>query len=126
MLQLRLIYEQIETAKDQITRGSLLDFRLALILLDNAAELLMDRELQTWFALEDLFKPKSEQAYTQWLQAGLGPKYTSEERRKAGREFEPKTRILCFRLKRISTETRSVLKVCHRLRCEAFHRGQIC
>ncbi len=125
MLHFRLIYEQIEAAKAQMLGSSLLGYRLALILLDNVAELLMHRELQMYFALEDRFKPKWEPAYSQWIQGGLGPKYTAEERAAAEREFEPKTRILGHRLGRISADDRLVLSVCHKMRCEAFHQGRL-
>jgi len=42
----RLIYEQIEEAKKYILGGSLLQLRLALILVDNVVELMMYRELE--------------------------------------------------------------------------------
>ena len=37
MIRIRLIYEQIEAAKSHLEGGSVLGWRLALILLDNAA-----------------------------------------------------------------------------------------
>ncbi len=55
----------------------------------------------------------------------MRPRYTAEERRRAEREFEPKLRILGFRIGQISPEDRAILKVCHRLRCETFHGGAI-
>lgn len=125
MENLRLIYEQTEFAKRHLLGTSLLDFRLALILLDNVAELLMHRELQKWFAMEDKWLPKWEPAYTEFLRAGLGPKYTPEERQAAEREFDAKTRILCLRLGRLSNDERAILNVCHKLRNEAFHRGTL-
>jgi len=51
--RVRLIYEQIEEAKRLLLKGSLLDLRLSLILLDNAAEVLMFRELERVFAQDD-------------------------------------------------------------------------
>jgi len=123
--QVRLIYEQIEEAKRYLLGGSLLQLRLALILLDNAAELMMHRELRWNFASYDEFVPKWEPARTEWIRAGLGPKYTEEERRDSEREFEPKMRILHLRLRQITEDDRRVLGVCHKLRCEAFHRGHI-
>lgn len=125
MENVRLIYEQIEAGKEYLLSGSLLGFRLALILLDNVAELLMHRELEMRFAIHDQWRPKWEPAYTEWLRAGLGPKYTPDERQAAEREFEPKTRILCVRLGQISNDDRAVLNVCHKFRCEAFHRGEL-
>jgi hypothetical protein len=123
--RVRLIYEQIEEARKYLEGGSLLQLRLALILLDNAAELLMYRELCHKFSWDDALGPKGEPGRTEWIQAGLGPTYTREERIDSEREFEPKLRILQFRLKRISEDERKILRVCHKLRCEAFHRVHI-
>ncbi len=50
---------------------------------------------------------------------------TEEERRDAEREFEPMLKILAFRLGRISEQDRAILRICHRFRREAFHRGEI-
>lgn len=125
MLEFRLIYEQIEAAKAQMHSGSLLGSRLALILLDNAAELLMHEELRIRFMYDDQWVPKWELARSEWISEGRGPKYTAEERRNAEREFEPKLRILSYRLDRISADDRIVLSVSHRMRCEAFHQGRL-
>lgn len=122
MENVRLIYEQIETAKAHLLKGGVLNCRLALILLDNVAELLMARALQEEFAFEDFFYPKNR---PERLAAPARTKYTPEERSRSEREFEPKLRILGFRLGKISPEDRAILKVCHRLRCEAFHAGTL-
>ena len=125
MQRVRLVYEQIEEAKNYLTGGSLLQFRLALILLDNAAELMMHRELEYQFAWDEHRMPKWEPARTEWMRSERGPKYTDEERKRSEQEFEPKLRILCLRLGRISEDDRRILCVCHKLRCGAFHRGHI-
>ena len=54
--RVRLIYEQLEEAKRLIREGSAPKLRLALILLDNAAELLMYRELRKQFAKDDYWR----------------------------------------------------------------------
>ena len=120
MENVRLIYEQIETAKTHILTGTVLDCRLALILLDNVAELLMFRALRERFSLEDMFYSRNEAAQFGGLRTAP---YTAKERAAAEREFEPKLRILGFRMGKIAPDERAVLKVCHRLRCEAFHSG---
>lgn len=125
MERVRLIYEQVEEAKRFLLSGSLLHLRLALILLDNAAELMMYRELQYKFAWYDQWRPVCKSALDEWLRAGLGPKYTEEERKAAEREFEPKARILSLRLGRITRDERQILSACHKFRCEAFHRGHL-
>ena len=125
MLRIRLVYEQIEAAKMHLLTRSVLGCRLALILLDNVAEILMHRELETRFAFDDHLMPKWEPARTEWLNLGHAPKYSLAERRDAQEYFAPKTKILCLRLAKISVEDRQVLDVCHKLRNEAFHRGKL-
>lgn len=120
MENVRLIYEQIETAKTHILAGTVLDCRLALILLDNVAELLMFRALRERFSWEDMLYSGNEAAQPRGLRTAP---YTAKERAAAEREFEPKLRILGFRMGKIAPDERAVLKVCHRLRCEAFHSG---
>jgi hypothetical protein len=123
MERVRLIYEQIEEASRYLLAGSLLHQRLALILLDNLAELIMYHALRTQFNWYDHMVPSWELGRSEYIAAGLGPKYTEEERLAAEKEFEPKTRILSFRLHRISEDDRRILTVCQKIRCEAFHRG---
>jgi hypothetical protein len=125
MERVRLIYEQIEEAKKYILAGSLLQLRLALILLDNAVELMMYRELNEDFAFDDYRRPKYQPALEEWPKAGRGPKYSDDERRDAEKEFEPKARILQFRLNRMTADERDIICICHRMRCEAFHRGHL-
>src|SRR5690348_16133785 len=103
MERVRLIYEQLEEAKRFLAEGSLLNLRLSLILLDNAAEVLMFRELEEVFAWDDAMTPQWEPARSERIKAGLGPKYTEEERSRAQSEFEAQLRILEFRLRRISS-----------------------
>lgn len=122
MENVRLIYEQIETAKGHLLAGGTLDCRLALILLDNVAELLMARAIRDAFDFEDFFYPPSRDAR---LGNAMRPKYTPEERKGAEWEFEPKLRILGFRMGKLSLEERAIFKVCHRLRNEAFHVGTL-
>jgi len=53
VIRIRLIYEQIEAAKAHLLSRSLLGYRLGLILLDNAAEIIMHRALVTQFNFDD-------------------------------------------------------------------------
>jgi hypothetical protein len=112
MQRIRLLYEQIEEAKRYLLAGSALSVRLALILLDNAAELIMNRELDDQFRWDE--------------QCRLSKKatYTDEDRRKAERFFENKAGLL-VRLGRISRDHQAVLLSCHRFRGEAFHAGRV-
>jgi len=120
MESVRLIYEQIEHARVLLLSGSLLKARLALILLDNAAEVIMYRELRHVFAWDSHFK--------NWDPAKppeLRPKYTLEERDKATKEFDPMLRVLGHRLGRLPEDQRTVLRVCHGIRKDAFHRAEM-
>src|SRR5207247_6083005 len=88
-------------------------------------ELMMYRALKEDFALHDYWRPKYQPAPDEWFQAGFGPKYSDDERRGAEREFEPKARILQFRLNRITADERDIVCICHKMRCEAFHREHL-
>ena len=123
MERFRLIYEQIEEAKRMLQTHSVLNLRMALILLDNVAELMMYRELEWSFAHYGLFEHFRE--YADNVPESMVPSYTEEERRDSEREFDPKLRILDLRLKKLPHDTAEILRVCHRLRTEAFHRGEL-
>jgi hypothetical protein len=115
MERIRLLYEQIEEAKRLMLSGTLTSLRLALILLDNVAELIMHRELSYRFAQDD---------YYARLTAPSERKYSNEERRKAEREFRPMVKLL-QKLAMISEKQATVLCVCHEMRRDAFHRGEM-
>jgi hypothetical protein len=80
--------------------GSAPKLRLALILLDNAAELLIYRELQKQFAKDDYWRRGS--AWRDSNEDQVKLKYTDEERHRANEEFAPMTKLLAMRLGRIS------------------------
>jgi len=58
---------------------------------------------------------------TRWARA----KIHRRGKKELDKEFEPKLRILHFRLNRISEDDRKIPSVCHKLRCEAFHRAHL-
>ena len=125
MERIRLLFEQLEEAKRLMMRGTLLDTRLALILLDNAAELLMYRELRYQFAWDDSFALPSWLPKVPGVEYPLGPSYTKEERRKAEDEFKPKVKLLTHHLHKISIKQAGILRVCHEMRNDAFHREEL-
>jgi len=96
--------------------GMLTNLRLALILLDNAAELIMHRELSYRFAQDDCYAP---------LRELPEPKYSKEERSKAEQEFKPMVKLLSHKLAMISEKQATVLCACHEMRRDAFHRGEM-
>lgn len=127
MKRLRLIYEQLEEAKSYLLRGSLFNLRLALILTDNVGELLMFNALENRFSRDDWLHPlrKNTEQLRITLDPVLQPKYSAEERARAEKEFEPMVRLLQHRLTELSTADATVLTIAHRLRRDAFHRGQL-
>jgi hypothetical protein len=125
MERLRLIYEQMEEAKRLIQSGTLPHVRLALILLDNAAELIMYRELTYEFLKHDFYKRIRQHSQVASAPAHFAPKYSDEERDAAEREFTPMVKILSLRLGMISEKQATVLRVCHEMRRDAFHRGEM-
>ncbi len=122
MERIRLLYEQIEEAKRLMLRGTLLQIRLALILLDNAAELVMYRELANQFAWDDSFAPPSANIRVAGIEYPPGPSYSAEERRRAEDEFKPKLKLLSQNFRKISSKQAAILRVCHEMRNDAFHR----
>jgi hypothetical protein len=116
MQRIRLLYEQIEEAKRLMLSGTPTNLRLALILLDNAAELVMHRELSYRFAQDDYYARLTEPSER---------KYSDEERRKAEQEFKPMVSLLHHKLHMISEKQATVLCVCHEMRRDAFHRGEM-
>lgn len=114
----------MEEAKRLIQSATLPHVRLALILLDNAAELIMYRELSYKFAEDDFYKRTREHSQVASAPDQFAPKYSAEERHAAEREFTPMVKILSLRLRTISEKQATVLRVCHEMRRDAFHRGE--
>ena len=113
MERVQLIFEQIDEAKRLLADGSVLNLRLAVILLDNAAELIMNRELQNRFAWDD-----------RWKLPGRANDYTDKERANAERFFDDKVRLL-VRMGKLSKDQESVVIACHQFRGEMFHAEHI-
>lgn len=127
MQRLRLIYEQLEEAKAYLLRGSLFNLRLALILADNTAELLLYNALKRTFDRDDWLRPlRVNYQLAGWsLDSAIAVKYSEEQRAKAEKEFEPMVQLAQHGLRLISASEATVLRIAHRLRRDAFHRGQI-
>jgi len=110
-----------------IRSARLTDLRLALILLDNAAELLIYETLKPVFETDDYFQHvrQTMSLLNMPVHEAFAPPYTADERRAAEREFEPMLRIIEHRLNLITSGERSILRITHKLRRDAFHRGQL-
>jgi hypothetical protein len=112
MHRIRLIYEQIEEAKRFLLEGTVLKLRLSLILLDNTAELLMNRELHDLFAWHD-----------KWGRI-IPSEYSEAERKKAEQYFDEKIHLL-VKLKKLTKDQQGILVSCHKFRGEMFHAEHI-
>jgi hypothetical protein len=97
---------------------ALFPLRLALILLDNAAELMMYRELSYRFAAADYFARST-------VEFPSKQRHSDAERRRAEQEFRPKVKLLSQALGIISSKQATILCVCHQMRNDAFHRGEM-
>jgi hypothetical protein len=88
--------------------------------LANAAEVMMYRELSSRFRRDDKWTPQWQRPEDRPPE--LRPNYTKEERERAGKEFEPMIKLL-VRFGKLNHAEAAVLRVCHKIRVEAFHRA---
>jgi hypothetical protein len=109
MEELKRDIEQLYEAGQQLRKLTSTGARLALFLMDNAAELFMYRT-----ALQHLEWDKT------WHRP---PRYSSQKRYKFLEYFNEKVNFLTNETKRLSQTEANVLKLGHRLRNEAYHRG---
>lgn len=105
--------EQLTEAVQLLRKGTATGARLALILLDNLAELLLHRRVRYEIGWDD-----------HW-HSGDDRKIPPKLRRGALRSFEPKIELLLSSVisERLSPYEVEMLCLCHRLRNEAYHEG---
>jgi hypothetical protein len=111
--RIRLIFEQIDEAKRLLQTDTVLNLRLAMILLDNAGELIMSRVLREEFGWHDALRLASTEL-----------KYTKKDRANAERFFEGKSALL-VKLAKITADQGKILVACHQFRGEMYHAEQI-
>lgn len=110
-LQKRL--EMLQEACQQLDKGSGTGARIALILLDNLAEIMMYEKVRHLFAHDSQFN-------------GVIPrKYPDQLRKKVLRVFAEKVKLLAGDTDMISEDQGKVLRAGHLLRNEAYHRGEV-
>lgn len=113
MRELRKRLEMLEEACKQLDKGTNTGARLALILLDNLAEITMYEKVRHLFAHDSQF-------------VGVIPrKYSDRLRNKVLWGFSDKVDLLVRDVDTISEDQGKVLKGGHILRNEAYHRGQV-
>ncbi len=100
------IMEQLDEAGNQIDKKTTTGARLALILIDNALELLMYRTVREKFGWDE--------------ETLLNPKYDQETKNKTLRFFGEKTKFI-KNIGKISNEEVEIMNICHKYRNEAYH-----
>jgi hypothetical protein len=133
MKKFSLLMEQIAQCKDFILSGAVADLRMALILLDNTAELMMYRSILEELSYDGIFakihkKAKREldqKTYQKFLnEVNIPIPLSLSKKRKILRYFNEKLKFLVNK-DRIDIHLSSVLSSLHNFRNETFHRDLI-
>jgi len=134
MRRLELTVVQLEEAKRFIQSDRIPYIRLALLLLDNAAEVLMHRAVQNefiyseWYArmAASLRSDPYEDDEKRRLLSRFEPKVIPEKRKRTlEREFNKKVDFLSQERQHISIPVARVLKHIHHYRNEAYHNDRV-
>jgi hypothetical protein len=132
MQQLTFVLYEMDEALRYIEGGRLEQLRLALLLLDNAAELQIGRRVRQERQSEDLVERIRER--TRALRAARGVKSTdpadrpplsAAEKRRIERSFDAKLAYLAERHGVLDPRLAKVLSYVHRYRNEAYHEGTV-
>lgn len=133
MQRLQFALFQIDEAKRYLNAGSLPALRVALMLLDNAVEVLLDR----WIAQDLEHDALSETVQSRAREAGIPkthPQFselyqrrflTGNEKRKVARLFDEKVRYITELKPQVAPSVGAVLSHLHRYRNEAHHSGRV-
>ncbi len=111
MKSLRREIEQLAEAAHQLRKGTPTGARLALILVDNAVELLMHEKVKELFALDARmrnFQPRT---------------FRRKKRDEVLAHFNEKVKVIVKHTEDIGRDDGEVFKAAHRLRNEAYHQG---
>lgn len=133
MQRLQFVLFQMDEAKRHLMSGSLPGLRVALMLLDNAAEVVLDLWIE-----QDLIRDElSERIQLRAREVGIPESHpqfvdlyqrrflTGKEKKKVSRLFDEKIRYVTDVKSKISTQTGSVLSHLHRYRNEAHHSARV-
>lgn len=132
MQQLTFVLYEMDEALRNIEGGRLEQLRLALLLLDNAAELQIGRRVRQERQSEDLVERIRER--TRALRAARGVKtsdpadrapLSATEKRRIDRSFDAKLAYLAERHGVLDPRLAKVLSYVHRYRNEAYHEGRV-
>lgn len=111
MHEIRQNIEQLEKAAQQLSKRTPTGARLALLLLDNLAELLMYKKVRLEFARCNQF------------QTIIHPTYSPKKQGEVMEYFREKVNFLVSETQDISQDEGDCLKVAHQFRNEAYHTG---
>jgi hypothetical protein len=111
MREIKKDIEQLEEASHQLSKRSPTGARLALLLLDNLAELFMYKKVRLIFAHDNQFEPS------------LPPKYPIGKREKILEHFNEKVNFLVSETQDIEQDEGEFIKIGHQIRNEAYHNG---
>jgi len=138
VVQLELTVVQLEEAKRFIQTDTVPHLRLALLLLDNAAEVLMHRAVQEELAYSDwhrewhaqmaafLRRKPDDDGKTRHRLSQLAARIIPEKRKhKLGKYYNEKVDFLSQELHHMSVPVARVLKHIHDYRNEAYHNDRI-
>ncbi len=134
MRQFTVIIEQINQSKNLILENDTASLRMALILLDNAAEILMYRKVLSEFGDNEICRKIREQAksalppdvFDKFLSEHAVPEILEEKKkRKIIKYFDEKITFLCDACGHIPGPVGAVLSSLHRYRNETYHRDII-
>lgn len=131
------IIEQINTAKEFIKMGDLAHVRMAFVLLDNAAEILMHRAVKPEMTQMDWYRRTVEEAkgyskekYKQW-ESGPGKFFLDKminvkTQKKIERYFDEKVNFLLDKKSKISPSKAWAISQLHKYRNDLYHNDIVC
>ncbi len=133
MLRLQFILFQIDEAKRYVLDASLPGLRVALMLLDNAAEVLLDRWIEEDLDHDAMFEtlavrgrevgiPENHPQFVDFYQQRF---LTAKEKRNVARLFDEKVRYVTEVKPNVAPSIGKVLSHLHRYRNEAYHSGRV-
>ena len=134
MRQFTVIIEQLALSKKLILENDTASLRMALILLDNAAEILMYRKVLSEFHYNEFYESIRCQAkacmppdiFDKFITEHSVPEIIEEKnRRKILKYFDEKITFLCDNSRLIPSPSGAVLSSLHRYRNETYHRDII-
>jgi hypothetical protein len=133
MRHLQLVLFQLDEARRYIEDGRIPQLRLALLLLDNAAEIQMDDYIRGELA-RDEFKEGLRAQVTELPASAIDPilaallswkPLSRRERREVDRVFDEKVRFLTERSTKLDARLAAPLVYLHKYRNEAYHRAEV-